>query len=78
MPLATTASGLPQGMMFGAAPGHEALLIESRLRDSRRRRRSPGSRADRTKTGREFRTPQGACIVLRRCPFRPVGRASPW
>lgn len=28
LPLATTASGLPQGMMFGAAPGHEALLIE--------------------------------------------------
>lgn len=28
LPLATTASGLPQGMMFGAAPGQEALLIE--------------------------------------------------
>ncbi|MDN5745471.1 MAG: amidase [Nocardioidaceae bacterium] len=28
LPLATTAAGLPQGMMFGAAPGHEALLIE--------------------------------------------------
>jgi amidase len=28
LPLATTKSGLPQGMMFGAAPGHEALLIE--------------------------------------------------
>ena len=28
LPLATTAGGLPQGMMFGAAPGHEALLIE--------------------------------------------------
>ncbi|WP_141004438.1 amidase [Nocardioides humi] len=28
LPLATTASGLPQGMMLGAAPGQEALLIE--------------------------------------------------
>lgn len=28
LPLATTAGGLPQGMMFGAAPGQEALLIE--------------------------------------------------
>ncbi|KAB2808395.1 amidase [Pimelobacter simplex] len=28
LPLAVTASGLPQGMMFGAAPGQEALLIE--------------------------------------------------
>ena len=28
LPLATTKSGLPQGMMFGAAPGQEALLIE--------------------------------------------------
>lgn len=28
LPLATAANGLPQGMMFGAAPGHEALLIE--------------------------------------------------
>ena len=28
LPLATTSTGLPQGMMFGAAPGQEALLIE--------------------------------------------------
>ncbi len=28
LPLATTAAGLPQGMMLGAANGHEALLIE--------------------------------------------------
>ena len=28
LPLATTADGLPQGMMFGAAPGQEAVLIE--------------------------------------------------
>ena len=28
LPLATTAAGLPQGMMFGAAAGHEAALIE--------------------------------------------------
>jgi amidase len=28
LPLATTASGLPQGMMFGAAAGREATLIE--------------------------------------------------
>lgn len=28
LPLATTATGLPQGMMFGAAPGQESLLIE--------------------------------------------------
>jgi amidase len=28
LPLATTATGLPQGMMFGAAPGQETLLIE--------------------------------------------------
>ncbi|WP_435770001.1 amidase [Nocardioides sp. SYSU DS0651] len=28
LPLATTPEGLPQGMMFGAAPGQEALLIE--------------------------------------------------
>lgn len=28
LPLATTAAGLPQGMMFSAAPGQEALLIE--------------------------------------------------
>lgn len=28
LPLATTSGGLPQGMMFGAAPGQEALLIE--------------------------------------------------
>ncbi|MCR1783727.1 amidase [Nocardioides carbamazepini] len=28
LPLASTASGLPQGMMFGAAPGQEAVLIE--------------------------------------------------
>lgn len=28
LPLATTAAGLPQGMMFGAAAGHEAALLE--------------------------------------------------
>lgn len=28
LPLATTADGLPQGMMFGGAPGQEASLIE--------------------------------------------------
>ncbi|MDQ6525712.1 amidase [Nocardioides sp. LHD-245] len=28
LPLASTASGLPQGMMFGAAPGQETVLIE--------------------------------------------------
>lgn len=28
LPLATSADGLPQGMMLGAAPGQEALLIE--------------------------------------------------
>ncbi len=28
LPLATTPDGLPQGMMFGAAPGHEGVLIE--------------------------------------------------
>ncbi|TNM36374.1 amidase [Nocardioides albidus] len=28
LPLASTATGLPQGMMFGAAPGQEAVLIE--------------------------------------------------
>lgn len=28
LPLATTAAGLPQGVMFGAACGHEAALIE--------------------------------------------------
>jgi amidase len=28
LPLATTASGLPQGMMFGAGAGREALLLE--------------------------------------------------
>jgi amidase len=28
LPLATTASGLPQGMMFGAAAGREATLLE--------------------------------------------------
>ncbi|WP_408896967.1 amidase [Nocardioides sp. R1-1] len=28
LPLATTAAGLPQGMMLAAAPGQEALLIE--------------------------------------------------
>ena len=28
LPLATTASGLPQGMMLGAGAGHEATLIE--------------------------------------------------
>ncbi len=28
LPLATTAEGLPQGMMFGAARGHEAALLE--------------------------------------------------
>jgi amidase len=28
LPLATTANGLPQGMMFGAAAGREATLIE--------------------------------------------------
>ena len=28
LPLATTASGLPQGMMFGAGAGREATLIE--------------------------------------------------
>ncbi|KRA30867.1 MULTISPECIES: amidase [unclassified Nocardioides] len=28
LPLATAANGLPQGMMFGAAPGQESLLIE--------------------------------------------------
>ena len=31
LPLATTAAGLPQGMMFGAAPGQEAVLIELAL-----------------------------------------------
>ena len=28
LPLATTAAGLPQGMMFGAVAGHEAALLE--------------------------------------------------
>ena len=28
LPLATTAAGLPQGMMFGAGAGHEATLLE--------------------------------------------------
>jgi amidase len=28
LPLATTSEGLPQGMMFGAAAGHEAVLLE--------------------------------------------------
>ena len=28
LPLATTAGGLPQGMMFGAGAGREATLIE--------------------------------------------------
>ncbi|GAA3814612.1 amidase [Nocardioides panacisoli] len=28
LPLATTANGLPQGMMIGAPPGHESVLIE--------------------------------------------------
>ena len=28
LPLATTAAGLPQGMMFGAASGREATLLE--------------------------------------------------
>ena len=28
LPLATTANGLPQGMMFGAGAGREATLIE--------------------------------------------------
>jgi amidase len=28
LPLATTTAGLPQGMMLGAAAGHEALLLE--------------------------------------------------
>jgi amidase len=28
LPLATTANGLPQGMMFGAGTGREATLIE--------------------------------------------------
>src|SRR3546814_9008868 len=28
LPLATSVNGLPQGMMFGAAPGREATLIE--------------------------------------------------
>ena len=28
LPLATTAAGLPQGMMFGAAAGREATLLE--------------------------------------------------
>ncbi len=31
LPLATTASGLPQGMMLGAGPGHEDLLLELSL-----------------------------------------------
>ena len=28
LPLETTAAGLPQGMMFGAGRGREALLLE--------------------------------------------------
>ena len=28
LPLATTAGGLPQGMMFGAGAGREATLLE--------------------------------------------------
>ncbi len=28
LPLATSANGLPVGMMFGAANGHEAALLE--------------------------------------------------
>ena len=28
LPLATTAAGLPQGMMFGAGAGREATLLE--------------------------------------------------
>ena len=80
LPLATTATGLPQGMMFGAGAGREATLIELayELEEARPVRPDPGlNRGPVCEPIRPDRAP--LCIVLRRCrPFSSVGRASPW
>ena len=67
LPLATTAGGLPQGMMFGAGAGREAMLIELayELEEARPvcpdRRLKPAVSGDST----DFTPACPLCIVLR-------------
>ena len=77
LPLATTAAGLPQGMMLAAGWGREDDPAEARLRGRGGRSLGPDRRLIRPSQPIS-RTPESLCSVLRRCPFSSVGRASPW
>ena len=76
LPLATTASGLPQGMMFGAGAGREATLIELayELEEARPVRPDPGL----TGAVRAIRPDRRRlCKVLRRChPPAPLAQSA--
>ena len=77
LPLATTASGLPQGMMFGAGAGREATLIELayELEEARPICPHPGLSSS-TATGDSAR-PRRLCKVLRRChPPAPLAQSA--
>ncbi len=76
LPLATSRQGLPQGMMFGAAAGREATLIELayELEEA-----LPFARIDELTL--DFGETARPCVEFSlgaTRPFSSVGRASPW
>ena len=72
LPLATTAGGLPQGMMFGAAAGREATLIELAYELEEARAVRPGFRPERAPRFPNSAWPTSVCRVLRRCHPPPL------
>ena len=73
LPLATTANGLPQGMMFGAAAGREATLIELAYELEEAVPLAPDPGLNEPSDRERFRAgPRALCIVLRRCHPPPL------
>ena len=75
LPLATTADGLPQGMMFGAGAGREATLLELAYELEAGRIRWPGSRTD-PRPGLEPISPRPARAVYPSPSLAPLAQSA--